>query len=226
MQKALGKLSRKLIETQESERRHIARELHDHIGQSLTALKINMETLQANPAQEASYGLENLTIVIDMLTQVRNLSLDLRPPLLDDLGLVPALRWYLDQQAQRGDFTIEFVASAIEPRPSRDVENTCFRITQEALTNIIRYAQASHVRACLEMVDDENLLLLSIHDNGIGFDVAAAREGAMKGVSLGLLGMEERAQLIGGHIQFASAPGKGTEIRALLPLIIPEEVSE
>lgn len=226
MQKALGKLSRKIIESQENERRHIARELHDHIGQSLTALKINLESQQGNHplAQIAPSYADNLCIVADMLTQVRNLSLDLRPPLLDDFGLVPALSWYLDQQVQRGGFTIEFVAPPIEPRPSHNVENSCFRIAQEALTNIIRHAEASHVRVTLGLIDE--YITLTVHDNGVGFDVSVARQDAMKGISLGLLGMEERAQLIGGHIQFASASGKGTELRALIPLTFPEETSE
>jgi signal transduction histidine kinase len=216
MQRALSRLSSKLMEAQESERRHIARELHDHIGQSLTALKINLESLKATSTQAPSMLKDNLAIVVEMLSQVRSLSLNLRPPLLDDLGLVPALRWHLDQQAQRSGFKTEFTNCFIEPRPQRDVENTCFRIFQEALTNISRHAQACHVRVSLEQSD--KILALAIRDNGIGFDVASARQNAMKGNSLGLLGMEERAQLMGGHIQFLSAPGQGTEIRALLPV--------
>lgn len=221
MQRALSKLSRKLIEAQENERRHIARELHDHIGQSLTALKINLESQQANPVQVLSTLRENLTIVVEILSQVRSLSLKLRPALLDDLGLVPALRWHLDQQGQRSSFTTEFTNSYTEPHPGRDVENTCFRIFQEAVTNISRHAQARHVRVSLERSD--NNLVLTIRDDGVGFDVAVARQNAIKGNSMGLLGMEERAQLIGGHIQLASAPDKGTEIHALLPISFKEQ---
>ena len=209
-------LSRQLLEAQENERRHIARELHDEIGQALTAVKINLQATQRTPDTLAAYVEDSISIVDRTLQQVRNLSLDLRPALLDDLGLVAALRWYVDRQAQRAGFTAQFVASPLETRPRADIETACFRVAQEALTNVMRHAQAQHVRVELRQHNTE--LYLLVRDDGKGFDVRTAQERAAQGVSTGLLGMQERVWLVSGQIEIESAPAWGTEIRARFPL--------
>jgi signal transduction histidine kinase len=211
-------LSQQLMEAQEAERRHLARELHDEIGQALTAVKINLQAMQrtATEAPLLSRLEESVGIVDRALQQVRNLSLDLRPSLLDDLGLVAALRWYIDRQAQRGGLAAEFVTDPPGLRAPTTLETTCFRVTQEALTNVLRHAKARKVRVELRQSDVE--LQLRICDDGSGFDVAAARRRAARGGSLGLLGMQERVVLIGGRIDIQSAPGRGSEIDVRFPL--------
>jgi signal transduction histidine kinase len=215
-EEALQILSRQLLEAQENERRHLARELHDEVGQALTAVKINLQTAQRTPDTLAAYLEDSISIVDRTLQQVRNLSLDLRPALLDDLGLVAALRWYVDRQAQRAGFIAQFAADPLEPRPHPDIETACFRVAQEALTNVIRHAQAQHIR--VELRERNAELHLLMRDDGKGFDVRAAQERAAQGASTGLLGMQERVWLVGGQIDIESAPTWGTEIRVRFPL--------
>jgi signal transduction histidine kinase len=209
-------LSQQLLEAQEAERRHLARELHDEIGQALTAVKINLQALERASADSAGRLSDSIAIVDRALQQVRNLSLDLRPSLLDDLGLVAALRWYLDRQGQRAGLATEFVSQPAEIRGDANVETACFRVAQEALTNIVRHAQAR--RAKLELRQRDAELELTVSDDGIGFDVAAARQRAARGGSLGLLGMQERVLLMGGRIDIQSTRGKGTRLVACLPI--------
>jgi PAS domain S-box-containing protein len=212
-------LSKQLIEAHEAERRSVARELHDEIGQALTSIKINLQGAQ-RPSGETGPGShleESIAIVERALQQVRDLSLDLRPSLLDDLGLVPALRWYADRQTQRAGIRMQFIADPPETRPSAEIETACFRVAQEALTNIVRHAQAREVLIELRSRPTEGLKLL-VRDDGVGFDVEAARERAVRGASLGLLGMEERALLVGGQIKIESTPGKGSGVSAHFPL--------
>jgi len=229
----LRTLSRRLVEAQENERCRIARELHDEVGQALTTVIINLQTLQrlldaprAEPPPERDEGRdeapapptyleESLQTVRRTLQQVRDMSLDLRPSLLDDLGLAPALRWYTDRQAQREGFTVHFAAELPETRLPVDVETTCFRVVQEALTNVIRHAQAQ--RVSIELRRGQEGLELSIRDDGRGFDVERALRHAAGGARLGLLGMQERVQFAGGQIDIQSAPGHGTEIRVSFP---------
>ena len=213
-------LSQQLIEVQENERGHIARELHDEIGQALTALKVNLQTLGRlqNPEDLEPHILESISIVDRTIKQVRNLSLDLRPSLLDDLGIVAALRWYIDRQAQRAGFEAQFLASPPELRLPADLETTCFRIVQEALTNVVRHAQAKRVR--IELRKQPDALLLTVLDDGIGFDLREVGQRTAGDTSLGLLGMRERVQLVGGSIEISSHPEWGTEIQVLFPLDI------
>ena len=216
-EEALQALSHRLLQAQEKERGEIARELHDEIGQSLTALKINLDSVYTNTvAAESTVRLaDSLSIVNHLLQQVRDLSLDLRPSMLDDLGLVAALRWYIDRQAQRTGFTAEFVAGPLDPRPSPAIETVCFRIAQEAVTNIARHAQAQRVR--IELRYEPRGLLLSIRDDGLGFDVQAVQEKILSTKSMGIRGMHERVQLVGGRVETLSVLGEGAEIRALFP---------
>lgn len=212
----LENLSRQLLEAQESERRRIARELHDEIGQALTAVKINLEGLGQITSSDHPYPevQESIGIVDRVLAQVRNLSLDLRPSLLDDLGLVSALRWYLDRQSSRGGFTFELKAETLTGRLKPELETVCFRVTQEAITNILKHARAGHVH--VELKQRNQALTLTIRDNGIGFDVEGAYASASSGTSLGLLSMQERVFLSGGHFTVESGNGK-TEIVAAFP---------
>jgi PAS domain S-box-containing protein len=214
----LKMLSQRLVRAQEDERRQIARELHDEIGQSLTAAQLNLQALGDTLAPDVrSTRLEDSLGLIDhVLQQVRTLSLDLRPSMLDDLGLVPALRWYVSRQAGRAGFDAQVVADHAQERYASDLETTCFRVAQEALTNITRYARARQVVVEVQRHDRE--LQLIIRDDGQGFDVAEARQRAAAGQSMGLLSMQERVVLIGGHLQIDSAPGQGTVIQARLPL--------
>lgn len=215
---ALQSLSRRLLEIQESERRHIARELHDEIGQTLTAIQINIETLERSPeAQGLQVRLqESVSLVEHALQQVRNLSLDLRPSILDDLGLVSALLWYAERQSERTGTDIQVVMDPLPSRLPQDIETACFRIVQEALTNVARHSQAKHVR--IELCRRGNDLEVTIRDDGSGFDVKAARAKASGGGSMGLLGMQERAELVGGRLSIESAPVQGTTIKVLLSI--------
>ncbi|HTK80786.1 MAG TPA: PAS domain S-box protein [Bacteroidota bacterium] len=213
----LEHLSRRLIEIQETERRHIACELHDEIGQALSAVKINLQAVQRGLDTEtvAARLRENVEIVDTALTQVRNLSLDLRPSILDDLGIVAALRWYLDRVAQRSGFQAQFTSRGIETRLPSGLETTCFRITQEALTNIVRHSHARNVE--VEFWKTGMNVHLIIRDDGVGFAPEEAKKNAARGSSLGILGMYERAALAGGIIKFNSHPNQGTEIIAHFP---------
>ena len=216
--KRLQLLSGQLVQAQEDERRRIARELHDEIGQSLTAAQLNLQVLIGLPdLSDLPSRLEDSLGLIDrVLQQVRALSLDLRPSLLDDLGLAPALRWLGNRQAERAGFVIQIDAEGAQERYPTDIETTCFRVAQEALTNITRYAQARHVAIVVERLG--GILNLAISDDGVGFDLAAAREQAAQGRSLGLLSMQERVGLAGGKITIESAPGRGTAIDVELPI--------
>jgi len=217
--KKLQILSHRLVEVQESERRHIARELHDEIGQSLTAAEMN---LQAALAQRDSAALErrleeSIQSVERVLEQVHDLSLNLRPSMLDDLGLEPALRWYTHRQAALTGLKAEFRADPLEQRLDPIIETECFRVAQEALNNVVRHAQARSVT--VDLAQRNGHLHLTVRDDGVGFDVTKLRDEAVRGASLGLLSMEERAALAGGGLRFVSIPGQGTEISAWFPLV-------
>ena len=211
-------LSRRLVEAQETERRNIARELHDEIGQALTVMQLNLQAMLQLPGADALTPrlTENLKVVERVLEQVQDISLDLRPSILDDLGLEPALRWYTDRQAALVELKVEFHADPLEQRLDPVIETECFRVAQEALTNVVRHAQAKAVT--VELRKEEGQLHLCVRDDGIGFDVAVVREKAVRGTSLGLLSMEERAVLAGGRLEFNSVPGRGTEVHAWFPL--------
>ena len=218
-QDALQMFSRQLIEAQEDERRRIARELHDQIGQVLTAVKMNLHTVQqVSQASEASgYIKDNIEAVDEALRLVRDLSVDLRPPVLDDFGLATALRWYVDRYAKRTGLEVEVVADLPDhERFSRDLETACFRIAQEALTNVVRHSRANTV--VLQLVKDGNVLLLSVKDDGVGFDLESLRKRAPRAATLGLISMQERAHFAGGTIEIDSVISKGTEVRFRLTL--------
>jgi len=214
----LREVSRRVVEAQETERRNIARELHDEIGQALTVIQLNLQAMLQSPdAKVLSPRLkESLEVVDHVLEQVHDISLNLRPLILDDLGLEPALRWFTNRQAALVGLRAGFNADLLKRRLNPVIETECFRVAQEALTNVVRHAQAKTVT--VELRKEAGQLHLRVRDNGIGFDVGAVREQAMRGASLGLLSMEERAALAGGGLEFRSAPKKGTEVHAWFPL--------
>jgi PAS domain S-box-containing protein len=212
--KRLKSLSTRLLTAHEEERRRLAIELHDEVGQVLTAVKINLETLErisGATAPVSAHLSEAIESVDRAMVQVRDLALELRPAVLDDLGLPAALRWYGDRFA--GETGLELHLSienlaAIEP----EAETACFRVAQEALTNIARHARARIVR--IDLQETAEGFLLRVRDDGIGFDVKAARDRAIGGASLGLLGMEERVSLLRGRFDVQSRRGEGAEVSA------------
>ena len=212
----LQAFSQRLIQAQEDERRRIARELHDQIGQALTALKFNLQSVQHTAGGALPSLDESIAIADATLQQVRELSLDLRPSLLDDLGLEAALRWYADREAQRAGWTTRFSSDGNGQRLPAEIATVCFRVAQQALTNVMRHAGAT--RVWLDVRQKGNALQLTLRDDGAGFDVATARQRALAGHTLGLLGMQERVALAGGQLEIRSTPGSGTEIRVSLPL--------
>lgn len=212
----LKALSMRVMEVQEQERRRLAVELHDELGQSLTAIKINLQ-LGERFKEKAPADLyqENIRIVEDALMQVRTLATALRPSMLDDLGLAPALKWLAEQNANRSNFEVDFVHQRELERLAPEIETACFRIVQEALTNITRHAKARRVGINLSKEDSEMVLL--INDDGVGFDTLAMRERANAGLSLGVLGMQERAYLVGGKLSIRSTPGHGSTVELRCP---------
>lgn len=217
----LRALSSRILDIQERERRALARELHDEIGQALTAVKINLQALlfDASLGAAARRVEASVAIVDEALRKVRGLSLDLRPPQLDDLGLAAALRWYLARQAEASGVAIELEADEALARLDPEVETACFRIAQEAVTNALRHARAR--RIAVRLCREGEALRLEVRDDGAGFDVGRARAAAAHGGSLGLAGMEERAALAGGRAEFVSIPGEGTVVGALFPRVRP-----
>ncbi|MFN2646364.1 MAG: PAS domain-containing sensor histidine kinase [Burkholderiales bacterium] len=219
----LRALSRRLLEVQEEERARLARDLHDDIGQALTALKIQLESLQrSGDAALHSRVSEGVQTVQHTLERVRQLSLSLRPPQLDDLGLAAALRSHLDRQAGLAGISAHFDATEAPSELDADTETACFRVAQEAINNVLRHARAHNL--WVRLYTTGGTLALSVRDDGRGFDVERARRQAGTGSSLGLVGMEERAALAGGTLQLRAAPAHGTEVLALFPL--PGRASE
>jgi signal transduction histidine kinase len=161
---------------------------------------------------------DSIGIVDETLQRVRSLSLELRPSMLDDLGLAAALRWYVDRQAQRAGLQARVTAKLRDGRQPPEVETACFRLAQEALTNVLRHAHAK--RVVVQLRHHGAGLELVVRDDGVGFDVPAAQAQALRGDSLGLLGMRERALLVGGDVEIESSARRGTTVRARFPLEI------
>jgi signal transduction histidine kinase len=210
----LQALSHRLLEVQEVERRHLARELHDEIGQQLTGLKFVFDAARRGLADMAVPQMMEADKLIDgLIGRVRDLSLDLRPAMLDDFGLVSALLWLFDRYTAQTTVLVCFEQQGLEQRFSSEVETAAYRIVQEALTNVARHAGANEVfvRAWTEA----EVLNLQVEDNGAGFDPAPSLVISPTG---GLPGMRERAFLLGGSLTVESAPGHGTRLRAEFPL--------
>jgi PAS domain S-box-containing protein len=220
-EEALRKYSRQLIEAQESERQNIARELHDEIGQVLTAVRIGLDTVKRSlKAGDALPQLDDNIVIVDQaLRRVRDLSLELHPVLLDDLGLTSALRWYTERYTQWTGIRTDLKLLNLETKTrfARELETACFRVVQEALTNVARHAQATH--AAIELRRTNESLHLNIVDDGVGFDLSALQKRDAGHVTLGLRSMEERAQALSGTFEIISSPSAGTKINLVLPLL-------
>jgi PAS domain S-box-containing protein len=217
----LASLSRQLISAQETERRHLARELHDEIGQVLSAISINLKAVHRKvdpgfrPPLEESIG-----IVDRAIQQVGDLALDLRPAMLDDFGLEAALRWYAARFAERTGLKVHLTAHLARLELPEMLRNVCFRLAQETLTNIQRHGKAQQVWIDLQQQEEE--VTLTMRDDGQGFDVPLAQARAARGGSLGLISMRERVELVDGRLDIESQPGAGTLVRIWLPVPLDE----
>lgn len=208
----LRELTQSLIELQESERRFIAAELHDDLGQSLTGLKLMIEMAAKQNGEPLQISLENAkSIVIELSGRIRNLSLDLRPAMLDDFGLFAALEWLFGRFNQQSNLMIETNFSFLDERRfPKAIETAAFRIIQEALTNVIRYAKTNRAQVRIEAREDQ--LHIKIRDWGQGFHTEHHKKAAYQ--SGGLSGMRERAAWLGGTVDVRSKPGTGTTVLA------------
>ena len=212
----LKQMAQRVIEVQESERRKLALELHDELGQSLTAIKINMETRKRLDASKLeSFDRKTTEIIDDAILKVRNLALSLRPGLLDDLGLLAALEWMVNQRSYTGTIAFELSSNLGGQRLPAAVETTFFRVAQEAVTNVQRHSKASHAFIGLTATDSD--LTLVVQDNGIGFDFEAMARKATSGKSLGVTGMHERALLIGARIDLSTLPDGRSQVQLFWP---------
>lgn len=210
-----GKLLEKLITAQEDERRRIARELHDEAGQALTALILNLEMAEQSRQAVDPQRLARLRgIAEDTLAELRRMIYDLRPTILDDLGLAAAVRWYVKENIEPQGLHVTMTITRADDRLPHHIETAVFRIVQEALTNIVKHAQAH--RAAIDIAVTPQDVRVLITDDGRGFDASAVttrREGGM-----GLLGMRERAELLGGRLRLASREGDGTRVEVVIPV--------
>lgn len=218
-------LLRQVVWAQEEERKHIARELHDEAGQALTALSWQLAAVEEALPADIETAHERLAEVRQLTDQVmqdlRQLTTDLRPAVLDELGLVPALITYADECSSRLPLTIDVEVTGRRRRLPPEIEVALYRITQEGLTNVIRHAEATHATLQLHLGEQE--VSLHIVDNGVGMDVAAPQQALADGSGWGLAGIQERVELFAGELEIHSTPGVGTELIACIP--IPEEMA-
>jgi two-component system sensor histidine kinase UhpB len=210
-------LSQRLVEVQEQERHALARELHDRVGQSLTALNLNLTIISDQLAKQSLSSLNNrlldsIKLVTETIDIVRDVMSDLRPVVLDAYGLAAALHSYIGRFESRYNIRVELVQSQQSiPRLGAAMEMTVLRIAQEALLNIARHSQATHVTITLDC--EQNVIFLTIQDNGVGIQLDDKRERSGHGLMI----MRERAEAVGGLLRVISAAGTGTRIEASLP---------
>ncbi len=211
----LQALSRRLVEIQEAERFHIARELHDEIGALLTGLKLKIESSKRSAIDAYTANLSEMeTLVNELMGRVREISLDLRPPMLDDIGLVHTLMWHFDRYTNQTNIRVHFKQSEVErKRFTMEVETAIYRIIQEALTNVARHADVSEVTVLLW--SDQQTLNLEIEDKGKGFN---PEEVLASDKTFGLIGIRERVALLGGRLMINSSPGAGTYLKVEIPM--------
>lgn len=215
VQDELKRLSAELLSAQESERRRISRELHDEVGQVLSAIMLALGNLQSSlKNNNKEEGLRQLQLILDMTERnagvVRNISLLLRPTMLDDLGLVPALKWLAREVSRTSPVEVEVVANDCPEDLPEDHRTCVYRIVQEAVRNAVRHAGARQIRIQVRPLDDHRLGV-TVQDDGKGFDPAQER-------GLGILGMQERAVRLGGVLKVESGRGRGTSVNFELPL--------
>jgi signal transduction histidine kinase len=209
---------RQLVTAQEEERRRLARELHDQLGQQLTALKLGLQLLQDASHGRSSGLARQLQDIVDGLGRaVQHLAWELRPSALDDLGLHTALLHYVERWSAHANIEVDFQSIGLEShRLPSHIETTMYRIVQEALTNVLKHAKGERVSLILECSNSR--VLAVVEDDGCGFDIEAVLTSAHTERSLGLLGMQERAALVGGTLHLESAPGRGTTVCVRIPL--------
>lgn len=221
----LRTLSEHAINAQEEERKRIARQLHDDTAQSLSSLIISLERLENAVADEAHDNLQaRLASVRQLATRtlddLRMVIHDLRPTMLDDLGLAPAMRWYARSNLEGIGVQVSFDVPDDPTRLPPQMETALFRIAQEAINNIVRHAGAKAVT--IRLGRDDGGICLQVEDDGRGFDVAQISGQALRLRRLGLLGIQERADLVGGEVQVESVPGHGTRLQVRIPLLATE----
>jgi signal transduction histidine kinase len=220
-----GDLLRRVVSAQEAERTRIARELHDETGQALTAIGLGLRGISTNLRHDMDRAAHNLRqlegLVAHSIDELQRLIADLRPSHLDELGLQAALRWYAGEIQARVSLNVDFEVQG-EPRDIPTAVNTAlFRVVQEALTNVVKHAYADWAMVVLTYNTDH--VSVQVEDNGRGFDLDKVMENR---VAWGLLGMRERASILGGHLTFESQPGMGTRVFVTLPYLVHEEVDD
>lgn len=222
-----GELLKRVVDAQEAERKRIARELHDATGQALTALGMGLRGISSNLPEDAEEAINNLkqleSLAVKSLDELRLFISDLRPSHLDDLGLRSAIRWYMGEMQERVPFDIALDLSSTSCDLPASIKTALFRVAQEALTNIIKHAQADHVRISLEYRKNGDVSL-EVEDDGVGFD--PRRIQMMNEPTWGLLGMQERTILCGGDFSLHTAPGEGTVVQILIPGKALSEIEE
>ncbi|MGD2144524.1 MAG: sensor histidine kinase [Anaerolineae bacterium] len=221
-------LLHRTVRAQEEERRHIARELHDETAQALTALSLGLAEVEQAVGEDTMAASSRLAalreLVDDIMRKVNQLTTRLRPTMLDDLGLIPALITYADTLGRHLPFTVDVEVTGDRRRLPSELETTLYRIVQESLTNVARHAQAEHAWVHLDLGPRE--ATLAVYDDGIGMSADRVEEATAQGEGWGLAGLHERAALLGGDVRIRSEPGAGTQIEARIPIPespLPEE---
>ena len=217
----LEQLSAKVFEMEETTCRKISFELHDEIGQALTAATLNLAAMKKLVASEGGAKLSGLLadtegIVNQLYEQAHDLSVSLWPPMLRDFGLGPTLRWYLSRIGEKADLSLHLDAPDFPERPSEEIEAAVYRLAQEALNNILKHAHATRVTLTLKHRSD-GMIVFKVEDDGVGFDPEELQAGAPGRHKLGLLGMRERVAFLGGRYTLWSAPDQGTSITTEIP---------
>ncbi len=205
-------VSAHFVEVQEQERRKIARELHDEIGQSLTSLNFLLQSVRECPGERPGVAQEARSLVSELMQKVRDLALEFRPSMLDDLGLLPTLFWMFERFTKQTRVSVQFEHHGMDERFHAEIETAAYRIVQEALTNVARHSGVGVVEVHARC--DGDVLALQIEDAGQGFDPGGCRASRARG----LAGMRERVALLGGEMLIDSVPGRGTHINVRLPL--------
>ena len=203
-------LNERLVQVQEAERQHIAHELHDEIGQALTALNLHLARARTLSEEDMAPHLRDAQDMVgELVEHIRDVSLNLRPGMLDDVGLVPTVNWHLKRFESQTGIPVDFTHNGIEQRFGRDLELGAYRIVQEALTNVARHSASDKATVAIRLTDDR--LCLRIEDQGVGLP-SHIETGA------GILGMRERAASLGGSLKVTSEPNAGTRVVAEFPI--------
>jgi signal transduction histidine kinase len=220
-----AELLHRTVTAQEAERQRIASELHDGTGQTLTALALGLRglrsTIDDNPPRAIEQAARLETLATNGLDELGHMVTDLHPPQLDDLGLMAALRWYAGEIKARYGLQVNVASLSNDNEIPPNLRVVLFRIAQEAITNVVRHANANQIELCLSTT--QNQVMLLVMDDGQGFNVKSTLQASKERPCWGLLGMMERASLVGGSCEISSEPGNGTRIEVKVE--IPQEVA-